>query len=76
MKQKEGKAEPGDALFQRANVLLAPVEAPFGELDAHGLDADVVNVVGLVKDDDGLPGQVLPGLLLCFLFALKGGRLC
>ena len=38
---------------------LASVEKLPRDLDAHGVDAGVVDVVGLVEDDDGVLGQVL-----------------
>ena len=41
------------------NAGLAAVEQFPGDLDAHGVDAGVVNVVRLIEDDAGVPRQVL-----------------
>ena len=34
------------------------VKNGLGDVDTHGLDADIVNVVGLVKHDDAVLGQL------------------
>ena len=84
-----GGPPPEHCLLQGLQVGLAPIQGTAGEVDAHGVDADVVwgpergpgsgkrtqqqwrghlaspprslltDVVGLIKDDHGLAGQLL-----------------
>lgn len=51
--------DPEHRLLQGVQVGLASVEGAASEVDAHGVDADIVDVVGLIKDHDGLAGQLL-----------------